>query len=94
MIRDFFSAGAEVAGDRNSAKLLRNHQVTIIMTFILHLKEILPFVNTQQYLLHDFIKEGRNIGLLRLSINVGPGDTVIFRLITNYITVSSHMVAR
>ena len=81
-------------GDRNSAKLLRNHQVTIIMTFILHLKQPIPFMNTQQYLLHDFIKEGRNIGLLRLSINVGPGDTVIFRLITNYITVSSHMVAR
>ena len=94
MIRDFFSAGAEVKGDRNSAKLLRNHQVTIIMTFIVHLKETLPFVNTQQYYLHDFIKEGRNIGLLRLSINVGPGDTVIFRLITNYITVSSHMVIR
>ena len=76
-------------GDRNSAKLLRNHQVTINMTFILHLKETLPLVNTQQYLLNGFIKEGRNIGLLRLSINVGPGDTVIFRLITNYITVSS-----
>ena len=76
-------------GDRNSAKLLRNHQVTIIMTFVLQLKETIPFINTQQYLLHDFIKEGRNIGLLRLSINVGPGDTVIFRLITNYITVSS-----
>ena len=76
-------------GNRNSAKLLRNHQVTIIMTFVLQLKETIPFINTQQYLLHDFIKEGRNIGLLRLSINVGPGDTVIFRLITNYITVSS-----
>ena len=76
-------------GDRNSAKLLRNHQVTINMTFVLHLKETLPFVNAQQYLLYDFTKEGRNIGLLRLSINVGPGDTVIFRLITNYITVSS-----
>ena len=88
----FFSAGAEVEGDRNSAKLLRNHQVKIIMTFILHLKDTLPFVNTHQHLLHDFIKEGRNIGLLRLSINVGPGDTVIFRLITNYITVSPHMV--
>ena len=78
-------------GDRNSAKLLRNHQVTIIMTFVLQLKETISFINTQQSLLHDFIKEGRNIGLLRLSINVGPGDTVIFRLITNYITVSSHM---
>ena len=81
-------------GDRNSAKLLRNHQVTIIMTFVLQLKKTIPFINTQQYLLHDFIKEGRNIGLLRLSINVGPGDTVIFRLITNYITVSSQMVTR
>ena len=79
-------------GDRNSAKLLRNHQVTINMTFVLHLKETLPFVNAQQYLLYDFTKEGRNIGLLRLSINVGPGDTVIFRLITNYITVSSQRV--
>ena len=83
-----------MAGDRNSAKLLKNHQATIIVTFILHLKDTLPFVNTRQYLLHDFIKEGRNIGLLRLSINVGPEDTVIFRLITNYITVSSHMVTR
>ena len=81
-------------GDRSSAKLLRNHQVTIIMTFVLQLKETISFINTQQSLLHDFIKEGRNIGLLRLSINVGPGDTVIFRLITNYITVSSHMVTR
>ena len=81
-------------GDRNSAKLLRNHQVTIIMTFVLQLKETISFINTQQSLLHDFIKEGRNIGLLRLSINVGPGDTVIFRLITNYITVSSQMVTR
>ena len=79
MIGDFFSSGVEVEGDRNSAKLLKNHQV------------IINILNTQQYLLHTFIKEGRNIGLLRLSINVGPGDTVIFRLITNYITVSSHM---
>jgi len=61
-----------VEGDRNSAKLLRNHQVTINMTFISHLKETLPFINTQQYLLHDFIKGGKEYWFVEAVNQCGP----------------------